>query len=479
MTLGRLFPVLGLAACSLPTASADRLRVDVAEPEVVVTVGQTRRLSVQVLDADGNTVAGPGLAFRSADEDIALVTGEGVVLGARVGNTSVIASLRTFQEAGTDTVTVRVVEDLRVDWVSADTVRFGQTLTLVGTTLEPADLQTITIGGWAAPVVRHVPATPGVAGSRDTLQVVVPAGPTRFPGIAIQHVNGSTANWPVTIVSEDIYEPNNAAPFVTSDPFVLTNSQAAFETTDAFDWYRIVITPGVPFTLEVRPGLFQIGSGDLIVSAPRAARNDLPAWSFGPDVVCRGLLVNRDKITFTDTNEEDITHRIPFSATTADTVDVFVSMPAPPFEPRPYSIDVRPGIHSDEPPDGFESNDDCLSAVPLTASVDTVISFHHTLDDDWFRISVGSSHRITAQIECESCTTGYATNYLALHVYKDTTAARPSAPGELPEIAYEWGREFASLFLTLPAGDYFLLAHNETYAAAERVRFSFTLEPGL
>lgn len=72
-------------------------------------IGQTQQLSATVRDQDGNTDTSWKAEWRSSDEAVASVTGDGTVQAVADGQTNVIAS---FGSAAPDTVQVRVAQVL-------------------------------------------------------------------------------------------------------------------------------------------------------------------------------------------------------------------------------------------------------------------------------------------------------------------------------------------------------------------------------
>ncbi|UCC26572.1 MAG: hypothetical protein JSU98_05590 [Gemmatimonadales bacterium] len=471
--------LLGMAAstCDLPTDASAELGVALSSNELRLVLGESVQLNAEVQGAD---LDASGIRFESLDPQILQVSESGLALGVGRGETQVVASLRSFAEARADTARVVVLETVSFDTVYPDTVRYGETLTIVGLGLDPARLSALSVGGFPASVRSFVPGRVAEDGSRDTLRVYVPAGAASDASLVGLHVTGASETRRLTVIREDLYEPNDDQPARIDGPTNLTNPQLSFEAGGGFDWYRLRDIQG-SFTVVVEPLLpLQSVLGSVRLSAPRAERGDIPEWSVADAEYphCNGLEVRRERAYFFDEDATGDVLRFPVMDPVEDSLDLTIRIFAAPAEPLRYLVRVEEGYQGDVAPDAFEPNDHCGQAADLPASFEEFISFDGPADMDWFRFSVpAEGARFQARVDCTRCQG--ADNLVSLSVYPVTSVADPDRPGTLPQIYSDYAgfSGFLDVALELPAGEYFMSVHNEFYEGVDQVLLTTFLTP--
>jgi hypothetical protein len=483
MSVPRGILVLGAVialACGLPTEQVSQLQVDIKNAGQRLVVGQRLTLTTVVSGAESADLR---LRYVSSDDDVVRVDAEGGVLATGVGEATVSASLLAFEQAGQDSVSFVVVEGVAIDEVSPTVVRFGEVFTMVGTALNPDELIVLAVGGWPAPAASYTPADPGVPASRDTLRVFTPTGSAVSSKLVVLHRTGGSASWPMTIVPQDLYEPNDSVPARLSAPFAIDNPQLAFEPADAFDWYRLVDITG-SFTVEVKLGLPLEGQfGRVTLAAPRLSRDETLRWGASDDEIqyCRGLRATKGRAVFVNDDATDQVLSFPILDPAFDSVDVIVELEGDPVEPVPYQMAIREGYVSDFPPDAYEENDYCEAATPLTSPFSGSLSIDSNSDADWFSFSItGGDHLLTIARQCVRCA---SSAFVDVTVFRDTvvtTGAGASGPSrthlnQLPIVILEEDGE--DVQVVVPPGDYFLLVHNEFYRSLEQVDLQVTFDP--
>jgi hypothetical protein len=469
--------VLALAVatgCSLPTDEQPDLGVGFLADEVDMVVGELLELPVEV--SGSGDVASLDVALHSQDESVVRPAGSGSLRAVGVGETRVEVFLAAFAGARTDTLRVRVMKDISFEAVRPDTVSFGDVVTVAGSALDPQRLSALGVGGWEALVHSFVPADTNDPASRDTLRLWVPPGAPVESRIVALHGAGGTASWPITVRQGDLWEPNDSVPARIAGARGLDNPQLAFETGNAYDWYRLRELSG-DFTLAFQAGFPVEGvQGDFELAAPRAARGDAPEWSvtyYGAPR-CRGLEARRVRSIFLDDDQSRKTFLMPVMNPPADSLDVIVQMFAAPAEPRAYSVRVLDGYQSDLDPDPFEPNNHCGQAYPVTDGFEGPLTLDHGLDMDWFRFSVDESLSLTVRFECPEC--AFEFHWLDINLFRDSHTGTSEAPDELPLVASSDSPEdVQTLRATVDSGDYFLLVHNEFSDPVRELTISVTL----
>lgn len=463
-----------LAGCDLPTDTSDALSVALTESEITILIGSSVQLQPQVA---GGAADASGVIFSSSDEQVVQVSASGRILGVGEGEAVVTARLRAFEKAAADSVRVEVLEGIAFDEVFPDTVRFGQLVTVVGQALDPTNLSVLSVGGLPVSLHSWAPGEGSRGARRDTLRLFVPAGAASSGSLVGLHVTGASATWPLTVIQEDIYEPNDQAPAPILGPTTLVNPQLAFEPGSGFDWYRLKGIQG-SFTVEVQPRLpVQSFMGNVALSAPRASRDDAPSWSIedSENPRCNGLSVERQRAVFVDEDATEQTLRFPVMNPESDSMDLVIQMYAAPAEHLRYTVRIVDGYQADAQPDAFEPNNHCLQATPLPTPFSGPLSIDGPADMDWFRFTVEDvPSTLNATLQCVRC---QYDNFLNLSVFEDTGVGRPDSPDALPLVRNEWGGNSARLSITLPPGDYFLMIHNDFYAPVDEVSFVATLYP--
>lgn len=463
-----------LAGCDLPTDTSEALSVELAETELTILIGSSLQLQPQVA---GGGADASGVIFSSSDEQVVQVSASGRILGVGEGEAVVIARLRAFEKAAADSVRVEVLQGIAFDQVFPDTVRFGQLVTVVGQALDPSNLSVLSVGGLPVSLHSWAPGEGSGAARRDTLRLFVPAGAASNGNLVGLHVTGASAAWPLTVIQEDIYEPNDQAPAPVLGPTTLVNPQLAFEPGSGFDWYRLKGIQG-SFTVEVQPRLpVQSFMGNVALSAPRASRDDAPSWSIedSENPRCNGLSVERRRAVFVDEDATEQTLRFPVMNPGSDSMDLIIRMFAAPAEHLRYTVRIVDGYQADAQPDAFEPNNHCAQATPLPATFTGTLSIDGPADMDWFRFTAEDvPFALNANLRCVRCENS---NFLNLSVFEDTGVGRPDAPDALPRVLNEWSENSVALSVVLPPGDYFLAIHNDFYAPLEEVILVTTLYP--
>lgn len=109
--------------------------VIVSPAQSTLSIGQSLRLTVQVIDEDGTLLPGRAVQFRSSSTAIAAVATDGTVTGVTPGTTTITATSEGRSGTATITVTPSAVRSVRVDPPSA-TLRVGTTTRLSAVALD-------------------------------------------------------------------------------------------------------------------------------------------------------------------------------------------------------------------------------------------------------------------------------------------------------------------------------------------------------
>lgn len=470
----RACALIGLAAtlfaisCLLPTERSAELAAEFDSFGDLI-VGERTQFHGQVVDGAGHVVPNGALAFESADPAIAEVEPDGRVTAVTVGETIVTARVVGYTGAAADARPLRVRDRIAIDSVRPALVRFGDTLEIFGTGLNPAKLLVVSLGPATVPVKAYVPDDPDAPDriGRLTVWAAPPAAPRSQ--VAVIGVDGIRASPETTLVEQrDLYEPNDSMPWDFGELSALDsvlNPALAFEPiaredTAGVDWYRFAHASAHDRTIVLKPGTAGPASYAAFItdslewSSGGSWRIGRSAWTIGPKLfACGG---------FPFTPQQ----RVPDSTVVAlrglpagsyDVLSVYVREGS-------YGFAILPGYVSVLPPDDAEENDFCNVATLLLPGGRTQnLTIDNPFEVDWFRF------RMTASGLAEFLVAPTDTSALL-----DLYLFRNGLPDSLPEVA----RRLASpvpdaLTVNLTQGEYFLVVvdfagHPTPYALTTR-----------
>lgn len=439
------------SSCLLPTERSAELAAEFSPFDDLI-VGERTQFQGQVVDAAGHLVPNAALSFESADPAVADVEPDGRVTAVAVGETMVTARVVGYAGAVPDSRLLRVRDRIAIDSVRPSLVRFGDTLEIFGTGLNPAKLLLVSLGAATVPVKAYVPDDPEAPDriGRLTVWAAPPAAP-RSP-VAVIGVDGIRVSPETTLVEQrDLYEPNDSTPWSFGTLSALdsvVNPALAFEPigrddTTGADWYRFVHASSHDRTIVLKPGTAGPASYSAFLTdslgwSQGSWRVGRSAWTIGPELfACGGF-------SFTPRQ------RVPDSTVVAlrglpagsyDVLSVYVREGS-------YGFKILPGYLSVLAPDDAEENDYCNVATQLLPGGRTRdLTIDNPFEVDWFRF------RMTAAGLAEFLVTADdASALLDFYIFRN------GLPDSLPEVA----RKLASpvpdaLTVFLMAGEYFLV----------------------
>ena len=115
-----------IVACVEAIRSSAVASVQITPPSATVTVGATAQLTAAVRDAADNILTDRGVSWSSADPAIATVSATGLVTGARIGQTTVMAVSEGKTGASTLVVSATAAEDAAVLLAAGDIANCGR-----------------------------------------------------------------------------------------------------------------------------------------------------------------------------------------------------------------------------------------------------------------------------------------------------------------------------------------------------------------
>jgi len=437
---GALVVTLALS-CLYPTDESGQLRVELLSGVSQLFVGDTMRVTARVVDQRGAVVANAAVGFRSSDNGVLVIDAQGRAFGVAGGRVDVEVRALQYDHAASVTLPVRVFRGIEIFGVTAEhtppdagaVAHYGERIRVVGIGLDPASLPLLLIGSAAPHVVRFAPAVVTDPDSRDTLELVVPAGIPSAVDVVALGSSGTTAVWPLRVIRSDLFEPNDNPP--PSDLGTVTQAIDLFdlalelpEDVDpngylyprAFDLYRmrmdpttrelsiVFATPRAPKTPNELP--FRV----FITESVQDVRTEgfpydaiIPVHDFYQSaVLCRGELADLYHYAPGLDGPNSRGHRdsvivalkdLPPGGVEPGALDITVSYSLVPSEPVPYDIRLVPEYLSVLPPDQGEENDFCGMAYPLPMDgVPLTFNFDQASDVDWFRFTVGGDPPSTA-----------------------------------------------------------------------------------
>ncbi len=447
-------------ACVYPTERSAELRVAIDTiPDLVQ--GEALRLGGAVLDAAGDTVPNAELSYQSDNTLIAAVSGD-TLLATSVGTTNVTATATGFAEAEQGVMQVRIAAEIQIDSVRPRLVRFGDTLRLFGTGLNPApfgeggpEFLQVGIGEGAGILKSYVPqfaSAPNRFG-RLTVWVSPPASPVST--VLALGVNGLAINVTdtVLVLQRDLFEPNDTVPhtFGAFDgPF--RNPALSFERRPrgdsvGGDWYRFTQhqvrdRKVIVRSNDVGPETYQVFFTDSL--AWNGAIGDFEigpgSWTLGPSLyTCQGVPFVAPQFPA----DSVIIALRDLPVGTYDLIAAYTS-------PGAYELAVLPGYRSALLPDAAEENDICDLATPLSIGQTRSLTIDNPHDIDWFSFTVTAS-AVTAAFDVAFDVTEQEAD-LDIYVLRDFT------PDSLVLVGVsDLGGTTDEVTTVLPPGDYFLV----------------------
>lgn len=415
-----------VSACGLPADVSDEFEITLDDRQLVLTIGDTIRLDAG-LTRNGAEVSGYSFDFSSSEPTIADVTPSGRVRGVSVGQAEIAVRAVGLASTPSATRSVRVLRAVAIEGVrplvtdtpDGRTVRWGELVEITGVGLDPSGLNLIFVSDVPAPIHSFAAAPIDDETASDTLRIWVPAGVPAQSSILLSRRGGSTAAWPLTVIEEDIFEPNDTSTYQLEIPAEgLEVRGLALEvrpwadgqlrcwssfgvTSDDLCWsdgYRIpqsnapltiVVdldgTPvsSVPLSVELR----DIGVGEWMISNTLSTCYD-PEGQFDFFSVVDHLFEGvSDTLIFA---LQDVAVPTQLSLTLFGE-DSGLDLAAPQASPvtMPYDLRVYREYRTALAPDAREENDFCTLAAPLTLPASVLeLNWDHGHDLDWFSLNV-------------------------------------------------------------------------------------------
>jgi hypothetical protein len=372
----------------------------------------TARAWQMVGSADSQPIPNVVFVWRSSDPSVATVDAAGHVVGVKSGSVVITAAAANFdQGARSASDTLRVAAPLDIDSIRPTTVLYGEMLSIYGVGVDSIFVASLK----GAPLIRVPYADTQFAGGTERSKWWVPF-PARTDSLFFLGVSGTSGVFgyfprdAVTVVEQDLYEPNDTVPRLIDldapPPFAANPTLRSFNPALAFealtrgqktgaDWYRfshaqtqdltIVLTaPQVAgtFSTYLTSALGWDATNQKYVLGP-------DAWTFGPrSHACHGL-------GFAPSEAVSDSTIVAFKSLAAGSLDAISIYEVP----GRYGLSVIAGYQSELPPDAHEDDNSC-NAADLRLPIQ-VVPFRDTLtienphDIDWIRFTVasGGQHR--------------------------------------------------------------------------------------
>ncbi len=164
--------VLTGSGCVYPNERSEELRVVIDSiPDLLR--GETFQLSATVVDAAGVPLENAEVSFLSMDS-LSVVDAGGSLVAVSEGTTEIVATSLEFAGAAPETGLVRIHDLIEIDSLRPAVLRFGDTLQLYGTGLDPERLFAVTVGGAEVIVKSYTPLSPDDPQRFGRLTVWVP-----------------------------------------------------------------------------------------------------------------------------------------------------------------------------------------------------------------------------------------------------------------------------------------------------------------
>ena len=493
-----------LIACSDSTSFVDQTYVTISSASPVVLRGDQLELSAKLwtrtAPGDSMEVKNAELVWSSEDPTVATVAvkdnNTSVATGVNSGIVQIRALATGFQGSASAVFPLRVSNPLEIDSVRPSTVQYGEQVTLYGVgvnTLFFATLQGATL----------LPDTFTVmsgAGGLGQLSFWVPPPASTGRIVVLNPTQLVVAAETTTVLSTDLYEPNEAAPRtidLSAGPFpslpavrfynpALAFEEASRDDSLAFDWYRLTGMPGggdLTF-IFVAPTFKNAHLTFLASTVNDADSVATPGWTIGS-----GLYHCKDHAFKVDQRPADslivALRNVP--AGSMDFVSLF-------FVTGRYGLAVVDGYLTSDPaigPDRMEENDNCEFAdrnfgdpstkVDLTTPFSDSLTIDNPHDVDWIRFRVPGlvPQAVTFRTASPIGVNGAQAGDIDLYVMGLPVAGSPlDLRG-----ASKNQRSNESLTLVLDPGDYYMVVTDFVgrpirYSLCAALGSSCTMPPG-
>jgi hypothetical protein len=403
-----------LAACSDSTDFVNQTYVTITAASPVVLRGDQLELSAKLWTrtspGDSVEVRNAELVWSSDDPTLATLTPKDnnttVATGVNSGTVQIRAVATGFQGAATAAYPLRVSDPLEVDSIRPAVVRYGEKVTMYGVGVNSLFFAALQ-GANLLPDTFSVTAGAGGIGQ---LSFWVPPPATSGQVLVLGPGQIVLAPESTTVVEEDLYEPNTAAPqtidlsvgpFPTLPAVRYYNPALAFEDlgrddTLGVDWYRLTgITAGSDLSLIFMAPTFRNAHLTFLGATVNDADSvSAPGWTIGSGLYyCKNHAFKVDE----QPAESLIVALKNVPAGSMDLVSLFV------LSGR-YGLAVVDGYVTSNPAigfDRFEENDNCEFAdrnfaapatrVDLTNPFSEALTIDNPHDVDWIRFQVPGS----------------------------------------------------------------------------------------
>ena len=488
---------VAIIACSESTEAVDQAYVLISSPSPVVLRGDQLELSARLWTrtspSDSVEVRNAELVWSSADPTLASVTTKDnntiVATGVNSGIVQIRAVATGFQGSTPATFSLRVSDPLEIDSIRPLVAHYGEKVTMYGVGVNSLFLATLQ---GAALVPDTFSVTTG-AGGLGQFSFWVPPPATSGPVVVLNPSQIVVAPETTTVIEQDLYEPNEAAPqpidlsagpFPTLPAIRYYNPALAFESlsrddTLGIDWYRLNgTTPGGNMTLIfVAPGLKNSHFTFLGSSVNNADSVATPGWTIGS-----GLYYCKDHqfAVKQQASESLVVALKELPAGSMDLVSLFnVS--------GRYGFAVVNGYLSTDPtigPDAWEENDNCEFAdsnfadpatrVDLSTAFSQALTIDNPHDVDWIRFLVPGAlpQAVTFKTAPSATVSGARAGDIDLYVLGIPVAGSPL---DVRGSARTLGSS-ESLTVVLPPGEYYMVV---TDFAGRPINYSLCAAVGL
>lgn len=402
----------GLLACSDTTEAVDQSFVTIASASPVVLRGDqielTAKLWTRTSPGDSVEVRNAELAWSSDNPTLAALSAKDnnttIATGVNPGLVQIRAVATGFQGASPAAFPLRVANPLEIDSMRPSVVRYGEKVTMYGVGVSTLFLSAMP----GATLMPDTFSTTVGTGGVGQMSFWVPPPATSGHAVVLSPTQIVIASDSTTVLSRDLYEPNDttpsvidlsAGPFPTLPAVRFYNPALAFENrlrADSLgvDWYRFSgVTPGSDLTFIFMAPTFK--NAHLTFLGPTVNSKDsvaTPGWTIGS-----GLYYCKDHQFKVQEQPADsliiALKNVPAGG--MDMVSLF-------FVSGRYGLAVVNGYLTTDPtigPDKMEENDNCEFAdrnfttpatrVDLGASAfSDSLTIDNPHDIDWIRFRV-------------------------------------------------------------------------------------------
>ncbi|MCZ6915820.1 MAG: PPC domain-containing protein [Gemmatimonadetes bacterium] len=386
------------SGCVYPSERSEELRVVIDSiPDLLR--GESFLLTATVVDAGGVPLENAEVFFASMDS-LSVVDVSGTLVAVSVGTTEIVATALEFAEAVAEIGLVRIHDLIEIDSLSPAVVRFGDTLHLYGTGLDPERLFAVTVGGADVIVKSYTPLDPDDPHRFGRLTVWVPPPASRFSHGLVLGVEGLAISLDSSrVIQQDIYEvADQTVPWDFGELAApVWNPALAFEyrareDSLRFDWYRFSQADAQDRTIIVRsdqvsPETYEVFVTDSLFWDGTGQQFGIGSgsWTIGPGFyVCGGLPFAPPQLL-----ADSVV--VALQALPAGQYDILAAYE----KPGGYEFSILQEYRSVLPPDDAEENDFCDLAAPLSLGVTRDLTIDNPHDIDWFRFTVGVNDKTT------------------------------------------------------------------------------------